>query len=39
LRGYVGKPVAIQGREYWVRKSDHPVVVVGTIAPNPDAAR
>ena len=33
LRDYVGKGVAIRGREYWVEESDMPVVVVGQIAP------
>jgi uncharacterized protein YraI len=33
LRRFVGKNIAIRGREYWVEDSDMPVVVVGRIAP------
>jgi hypothetical protein len=33
LRQYIGKGVSIRGREYWVEKSDMPVVVVGQIVP------
>jgi len=31
LRPFVGKTIAIRGREYWVEDSDMPVVVVGQI--------
>ena len=31
LRPFVGKAIAIRGREYWVEDSDMPVVVVGQI--------
>ena len=33
LRQFIGKGVSIRGREYWVEKSDMPVVVVGQIVP------
>lgn len=33
LRPFIGKTIAIRGREYWVEDSDMPVVVVGQIAP------
>ena len=33
LRGFVGKRVVLRGREYWVCRSDLPVVVVGQIYP------
>ena len=33
LRQYIGKKISIRGREYWVEKSDMPVVVVGHIVP------
>jgi predicted nucleotidyltransferase len=33
LRQYIGKRVSIRGREYWVDRSDMPVVVVGQIVP------
>ncbi|MGD9611759.1 MAG: SH3 domain-containing protein [Kiritimatiellia bacterium] len=33
LRPFIGKNIAIRGREYWVEDSDMPVVVVGRIAP------
>lgn len=33
LRRYIGKNISIRGREYWVEKSDMPVVVVGQIVP------
>lgn len=33
LRRFVGKTIAIRGREYWVEDSDMPVVVVGQVEP------
>ena len=37
LRPFVGKAIAIRGREYWVEDSDMPVVVVGQIEPQTPA--
>ncbi len=33
LRPFVGRTIAIRGREYWVADSDMPVVVVGQVEP------